>query len=281
MKSFKTFEMDESFIKSKHCMKNDILAACIGYRSKSEEYGYIRGFSEEKGNGYAILLWFYSKLFGDLKLPVNNDRNYFIHKEDVDKTIKSLNELQLNEVMSELKEIYNGTQKALRDVGVSHINLRREIAPGQIRIMGWSSAKISPFGIFEMDYSGMLMLCKASAEVIGRKTIPVFMDVINSFTDTNDKGGYGSISLELSIPTEDVLYSHLNFRTDEIEGEEWVILNRSPTGMVELPVSSIVIIDKEVESFYKNCYSNIDIDLAYQTLSQAYSKTWSANYSNP
>jgi hypothetical protein len=274
MKSFKTFEMDESFIKSKHCMKNDILAACIGYRCKSEEYEYIRGFSEEKGNGYAILLWFYSKLFGDLKLPINNDRNYFRHKEDVDKTIESLNELQLIEVVSKLMEIYNGTQKALKDAGVSHINLRREIAPGKIRSMGGSSAKISSFGIFEMDYSGMLMLYKASAEVIGRKTMPVYMDVINSFTDTNDKGGYGSISLELSIPTEDVLYSHLNFHTDETEGKEWVILNRSPTGMVELPVSSVVIIYEEVESFYNNCYSNIDIDSAHQLLSQAYSKTW-------
>lgn len=274
MKSFKTFEMDESFLKSKHCMKNDILATWIGYRSKSEEYAYIRGFSEEKGNGYAILLWFYSKLFGDLKLPINNDRNYFRNKEDVDKTIESLNEQQLTEIVSELKGIYNSIQKALKDAGVSHINLRREIAPGKIRSMGGSSAKISPFGIFEMDYSGMLMLYKASAEVIGRKTIPVYMDVINSFTDTNDKGGYGSISLELSIPTEDVLYSHLNFHTDETEGEEWVVLNRSPTGMVELSVSSVVIIDEEVESFYKNCYSNIDIDSAHQLLSQAYSKTW-------
>lgn len=158
------------------------------------------GFSEEKGNGYAILLWFFLKLFGDLKLPINNDRNYFRHKEDVDKTIESLNELQLFEVVSELTEIYNGTQKALKDAGVSHINLRREIAPGKIRSMGGRSAKISPFGIFEMDYSGMLMLYKASAEVIGRKTVPIYMDVINSFTDTNDKGGYGSISLELSIP---------------------------------------------------------------------------------
>lgn len=60
-----------------------------------------------------------------------------------------------------------------------------------------------------------------------------------------------------------------------------MILNRYPTGMVELPVSSIVIIDKEVESFYKNCYSNIDIDSSYQILSQAYLKTGGASYSNP
>lgn len=87
-----------------------------------------------------------------------------------------------------------------------------------------------------MNYGSLLMLYKASANILGYEKIPVHMDVLNSFTDANDRGGYGSISLNFNIPIEDVMYSYLTLPSDQMEGEEWIVINRSTTGIIELPV---------------------------------------------
>ncbi|QZY94324.1 hypothetical protein [Pantoea dispersa] len=118
------------------------------------------------------------------------------------------------------------------------------------------------------------MLYKSAADLLGKEKIPVHMDVLNSFTDTNDKGGYGFISIELSIPAEDVLYSYLMFPSDQMEGEEWVIMNRSSTGVVEIPASNIIIENTKIRDFYKESYRDLTLDFAQQLFSMEYSRTW-------
>ncbi|MDF7787489.1 hypothetical protein P4910_18680 [Pantoea stewartii] len=48
MNSFKTFELDRSLTNSKTRIKNEILAACIGYGSKAQQYKFITGFCDKK-----------------------------------------------------------------------------------------------------------------------------------------------------------------------------------------------------------------------------------------
>ncbi len=118
------------------------------------------------------------------------------------------------------------------------------------------------------------MLYKFAADLLGKEKIPVHMDVLNSFTDTKNKGGYGSISVELSIPAEDVFYSYLMFPSNQMEGEEWVIMNRSSTGVVEIPISSIVISDDKIREFYEESYRDLTLHFAQQLFSMEYSRTW-------
>ncbi|WP_200286713.1 hypothetical protein [Pantoea ananatis] len=276
MNSFKTFELDRNLINSKIRIKNEILAACIGYGSKVQQYKFITGFCEQKRNGYAILLEFISILFKDSKLPIKNDRIYswYGNDSDVKSLIESLSKSQLSEIITELNEVYGKTQSLLNSAGVTHVNLRREIPPKGIPRRISKRVRISQFGIDRMSYDSLLMLYKASANILGCETIPLYMDVANSFTDTNKKGGYGSISLSFNIPIEDVLYSYLTLPSNQMEGEEWVAINRSSTGIIEFPVSNITIDDKTVESFYEDACSHLSAECAKQLFDLDYSKTW-------
>lgn len=276
MNSFKTFELDRSLTNSKIRIKNEILAACIGYRSKVQQYKFITGFCDQKRNGYAILLEFISILFKDSKLPIKNDRIYSWYRNDSDVKglIESLSKSQLSEIITELNEVYGNTQKLLNSAGVTHVNLRREIPPKGIPRRIRKRVRISQFGIDRMSYDSLLMLYKTSANILGCETIPLYMDVANSFTDTNKKGGYGSISLNFNIPIEDVLYSHLTLPGNQMEGEEWIAINRSSTGLIQFPVSNITINNKTVESFYEDAYSHLSAECAKQLFDLEYSKTW-------
>ncbi|KKW50700.1 hypothetical protein XB02_10555 [Pantoea ananatis] len=276
MNSFKTFELDRSLTNSKIRIKNEILAACIGYGSKVQQYKFITGFCDKKRNGYAILLEFISILFEQSKLPIQNDRVYSWYRNDSDVKglIESLSKSQLSEIITELNEVYINTQSLLKSAGVAHVNLRREIAPKGIPHRISKRVRISQFGIDGMSYGSLLMLYKVSANILGYEKIPVHMDVLNSFTDTNDRGGYGSISLNFNIPIEDVMYSYLTLPSDQMEGEEWIVINRSSTGIIELPVSNLTINDKRVESFYNEAYSHLSSESAQQLFDLEYSRTW-------
>ncbi|UYK96270.1 hypothetical protein [Pantoea stewartii] len=276
MDSFKTIELDRSLTNSKIRIKNEILAACIGYGSKAQQYKFITGFCNQKRNGYAILIEFISILFEQSKLPIQNDRVYSWYRNDSDVKglIESLSKSQLSEIITELNEVYRNTQSLLNSAGVTHVNLRREIAPKGIPHRISKRVRISQFGIDGMSYGSLLMLYKVSANILGYEKIPVHMDVLNSLTDTNDRGGYGSISLNFNIPIEDVMYSYFTLPSDQMEGEEWIVINRSSTGIIELPVSNLTINDKRVESFYNETYSHLSSDSAQQLFDLDYSKTW-------
>ncbi|KHE02657.1 hypothetical protein NL54_03250 [Pantoea stewartii] len=276
MNSYKTFELNKSLINSRIRIKNEILSACIGYGSKVQQYKFITGFCDKKRNGYAILIEFISILFEKSKLPIQNDRVYSWYRNDSDVKglIESLSKSQLSEIITELNEVYRNTQILLNSAGVTHVNLRREIAPKGIPHRISKRVRISQFGIDMMSYDSLLMLYKVSANILGYEKIPVHMDVLNSFTDTNDRGGYGSISLNFNIPIEDVMYSYLTFPSDQMEGEEWIVINRSPTGIIELPVSNLTINDKRVESFYNEIYSHLSSEYAQKLFDLDYSKIW-------
>lgn len=276
MNSFKTFELDKSLINSKVRIKNEILAACIGYGSKVEQYKFITGFCDKKRNGYAILLEFISILFEDSKLPIQNDRMYSWYRNncDVKNLIESLSDSHLSEIIDELCEIYENTQKLLNSARVTHVNLRREIRCTTRPHHSSKVIRISKLGLDGMSYSSLLMLYKASADILGYEKIPLQMDVANSFTDASDKGGYGSISLNFNIPIEDILYSYLTLPSDQMEGEEWIAINRSSTGIIQFPVSNITINDKGVESFYEEAYSHLSSDSAKYLFDLEHSKTW-------
>lgn len=274
MVSSKTHRLNSLFSDSKFQLTSELLSACIGYGNHIEPYGFVTGFSGKKRDGYAILLRLMSRAFDVNDVPIDDDRIYTRYSKEVDAFIASLSKPQLNEIAGELKHIYLHLQGILNDAGVTHIKLRREIGPKELPRQKINEVTVSSHFSGRLNYSDLLMLYKSAADLLGKEKIPVLMDVLNSFTDTNNKGGYGSISIELSIPAEDVLYSYLMFPSDKMEGEEWIIMNRSSTGVVEIPVSSIVISDDKIRKFYEESYRDLTLDFAQQLFSMEYSRTW-------
>ncbi|MET5489568.1 hypothetical protein WH816_04090 [Klebsiella variicola] len=255
-------------------IKNEILSACIGYGSREGQRKLITGFCDKKGNGYAILLRLVAMIFDDIKLTIKGDRIYSNYSKEVEKLIESFSQTELDVIIRELREVYYYTQNKLQTTGISHVRLRREIGPKELPRRKINVESFSPCFIEGLRYSELFMLYKAAASLLGKEKIPVLMDALNSFTDTNDKGGYGSISIELSIPIEDILYSYLFLSSKQMEGEEWVIINRCSTGIVEIPVSSIVIANDDIRNFYEQSYGDLTFHSAQQLFNIEYSKTW-------
>lgn len=70
------------------------------------------------------------------------------------------------------------------------------------------------------------------------------MDTLNSFGDQNCY--WADIALELEVPAKDIFYcsqliADRPFHSKTVESGEWIVINRSPTGVVHIPVSSIRI----------------------------------------
>lgn len=274
MPSSKTHDLDIYSNDHKLQLKSELLSACIGYGSHEEKYGFITGFSDKKRNGYAILLRLLSMAFDVHGKLIDDDRIYSRYSNEVDAFIASLSKSQLKEVILELINIYRHQQEILNTAGVTHVKLRREIGPKELPQQKIKEVIVSYNFSERLNYSELLMLYKSAADLLGKEKIPLHMDLLNSFTDTNDKGGYGTISIELSIPAEDVLYSYLMFPSGQMEGEEWIIMNSSLTGVVEIPASSIVINDAKIRDSYKERYSNLTLHSAQQLFDMRHSTTW-------
>jgi len=67
-------EVLKGFDLSKYCIRDRLLAGCIGWRYDYLSNISIQGFSEGKAHGYVILLKFLSKTFDIHRLPSHEDR---------------------------------------------------------------------------------------------------------------------------------------------------------------------------------------------------------------
>lgn len=110
------------------------------------------------------------------------------------------------------------------------------------------------------NYATQIARQKKIAEHHGRRTVKFEMDTLNSF---GDDSGYASrpVMLEFRLPATDILYfSHLIAsrgidysgrwidHKHAVEKGEWVVINRAPDGIVELPVEQIHLNDNYADS---------------------------------
>ncbi|WP_419784664.1 hypothetical protein [Maridesulfovibrio sp.] len=209
------------------------------------------GFSRYKGFGYALLVYF-TTIALDLNIfPRYQDRVFFDcmhseHRMDIFnarnlKLLKELSSDRINDICAEIRELYSHVQRNLKNAGLKEVRLRREI---------------------KRDKSGYLeswIKLKKNAEAKSQKKINVHMDVLNSFGEEGAYKQYKGISLELTIPIEEVFYcSNLvgdcTGEKQPMETGEWVILNRSFDGIASIPTSSIKITSDEW-----NNISDIDV----------------------
>jgi hypothetical protein len=202
----------------------------------------VQGFNSDKAFGYALLTYFASIAIGFRRVPFCEDRiytNYLGHKNDEYTDVLShLSQDRIDKIVEELQALYAHTQEALERVGLKSVNLRREIK--HIKSNGFdSSYRGSASG-----YAETLVMLRKSCDILGLPNFQIEMDTLNSF---GDEGLYVSeVRIELSVPAKDIFYcSELignhprELRT--VESGEWVVINRSPTGVVTLPATSVVI----------------------------------------
>ena len=214
----------------KYYIKNEILSNCIGIGSGSmNRPGKVSGFNYGKGLGYAYLTYFVSQALGFRRLPFHEDRFYGKYIQEAHRHLSEkfleLGTDEIHEIVEEVKQIYQHTQKKLKEASLTTVTLRREIAANGT------------------GYAETIIKLKDCSELLGRETIQFDMDTLNSFGDEGEYKHLADVTIEHEFPAEDILYcSNLVESIDGIdlmESGEWIVINRSPTGLVEFPVSSI------------------------------------------
>lgn len=223
-------------------VENELLATCMGFVNQDKD---ARGFNHGKSNlHYIILVHLVDIALGVRRLPFCEDRisatiqDRMITPAEYDVVLARLTNETLNEAAIELRSLYEHTQRILARYELQTIHLRREISYNEI------PSRISPDqGDREQGYE--LLYLKRLAEIAHRETIKIDMDILNSHGD-EDKYKYKGATLEVSVPAGNILYCsklvdtnipHFNGRL--IETGEWVVLNPSPTGVVEVDIDCI------------------------------------------
>ncbi|MGY2973514.1 hypothetical protein ACVWWU_003939 [Pantoea sp. PA1] len=272
-------EVLKGFDLPKYCIRDRLLAGCIGWRYDYLSNISIQGFSEGKAHGYVILLKFLSKTFDIHRLPSHEDRivheymNSLEKKKGnlIDEIINGLSEANKEAICHELRAIYENTQNILSNAHLKYVFLQRNI---------------------HSKYMDKVLILKAAAEILGKEEIPVDMDVLNSFTDYFGSSAYGNVSFRFNIPAEDILCSHLfissKYDSMAMEGEEWIVMNRSATGIVDVKISDIYINKSEaeenkedeikIEIAFNKVKSNMSIDFATEILSCDPCEVWRHPY---
>lgn len=237
-------------------IKDDILLACLGLGGNGNNRKYITGFSRKKDNGYALLIHFLYKALNFKRFSLCEDRVYAeISKDDsFSLLLKSLGVGGIEKIIEEVQSIYEFTQKKLQEQGIKTVSLKREI-----------QNIILPDGKTGLGYGETLLMLKKSCERLDITTTEINMDTLNSFGD--EKEAYKSpIYLELDINSTDIFCcSRLigdRSSTSTMESGEWLVINKSPNGLVEIPVSSIKYRENLWnEEKYKRC-QNLPFELS-------------------
>lgn len=211
-------------------IKDDLLYDCIGFgRGHSYDQTRVTGFNCGKYFGYALLTYFVAQALNIWRLPFCTDRVYskFYRRGEYEEGIlRALDTQRVQSICDELKALYEHTQQQFKDRSIGVVSIRRELK------------------MLDPGYVECIVHLKRAAEVLGIDEVCVEMDTLNSY---GDEGAYlGAVALELEVPVCDVLYcsSTVADRVGQsftVESGEWVVINRSPSGIVKLPTSSIKV----------------------------------------
>jgi hypothetical protein len=225
-------------------IKDDLLYACITYGDGLSAEGHchrLRGFTHCKGIAYALLAFFVQRALGFYRLPYCADRIYAealpdITSQEYGELLAELTPSRVDAICAEVRCLYEHTQQQLARKDVTSVVLRRCVYDGK-----------GQFGQ-HIGYAELLFKLASACKLAGRAHLQFDMDVLNSY---GDDGAYGHFPVAIvhEIPARDVLYCSNLVRSREtdafgepgmaVEDGEWVVINRSPTGIVNLPASAI------------------------------------------
>jgi len=228
-------------------IEDDVLYSLITYGDGlSRPHSRIPGFTWNKGVGYGVLAFLASRALNLYRLPFMPDRVFcdlpwgMRDSAPLVELLNALTPAKVEGIAAEIRALYAHTQTMLASAGLREVILTRRLYDDDERSMNRLP-----------NYATQLVRRKLIAEHHGRPNIKFEMDTLNSF---GDDGGYSHypVTLEFRVPAPDVFYcANLIASRDDLDDErfadqkhavepgEWVVINRAPDGIVELPASQV------------------------------------------
>ncbi len=234
----------------KFAIDDDLLYAALMWTTEIGDGQRMRGVWQSKhSTGYVLLTFLTRQALGLYRFPYCEDRILSGYMPDDDKVsfaklIQTLSPDRVNKLVDETRALYTHTQRYLSEAGLKTITLGR-------RLYCQTDTMLA-----RADYGHVFVALWQSAKTLGLKEIEVEMDSLNAFGDDGAYLHY-PIEMRLVVPAEDILYcTNLVVNREKPEGSfrergagesgEWQVINRSPTGVVTLPVDAIHVDDEKL-----------------------------------
>ena len=232
-------------------IKNPLLNACVSWSVQliDDKQQWFHGFRSSKGSaGYVVLCALLEEMLNIHRYPFTADRvisNCVIKNEEVKQELKihlPFIKQHWDAAVVELKALYQHTQQKLAQHfsdDTEPLILKRAISDSQD---------------FGNNVHRLKEICKHAAQS-GYPTIPIEMDMLNSYMSLPDDGySYReNYCTQCAIITHrvniaDILYCcSLTAPKTDIEDGEWVVINRNKDGVQYLPVESFKFIPSKIE----------------------------------
>jgi hypothetical protein len=231
-------------------IQQPLLRALIQRDQDSSEIGgvKIKPWPHSKALGAIVLTWLVQQALDVHRLPFMEDRllaghGHDVPREEVFNMISLLTPDVVAESVGELKRLYAHVQTQLKAKNVSRVALRRGVQD-----QGGADIFRIDAGSGTRGYAGELVVRREKAAAIGAQEIAVEMDTLNSWSDD---GGYSHYPVQLQkvFDIEDVLFCSalIGGRDTDVESGEWVMINRSPTGIVTFMLEDVKVDEGKVE----------------------------------
>lgn len=208
----------------------------------------VKPWPHSKALGAIVLTWLVQQALNVHRLPFMEDRLLAGHGDNVRRDevlamISLLTPEAVAESVRELQRLYAHVQTQLKAKNVGRVALRRGV-------QDQSGAAIQGIDTDSgtRGYAGELVDRRAKAAASGAQEIAIEMDTLNSWSDD---GGYSHhpVQLHKVFDIEDVLFCSalIAGRDTDVESGEWVMINRSPTGIVKFRLEDIKVDEGKVD----------------------------------
>lgn len=207
---------------------------------REEGIPQICSWTKRKALGAALLTWFVQRALGLYRLPFCEDRTLTkiglrFDEHALRSVLRELTPQRVDSITDEVERLYKHTQTQLQAKELSVVHLRRHIDE-------YEQDEVAEYGhiaIQKRGQAGQFLMLKIAAQELGHTTVNIDMDTLNSWGD-DDGYAYRAIHLNCSFPIADVLCATELVAADKnMEPGEWLVINRSPTGLVTLPISNL------------------------------------------
>jgi hypothetical protein len=235
---------------------NALLASCEKYKIQNnflyELITYGDGLSKDQrvniGNwsnyepmAVGVLTWLAMRAFDVHRLPWCSDRNMATVPGEY-KRVEILEDVSaVSAICTEFKTLQMHTVSQLKG-SAKTVRLARAL--------GDVSNTVDPYlQVQSTGYATLVAKLDAAANHLQRKKFHIEMDVLNSWHGGGGYGGGKNVVMTVDVPKTDVLWvsqvvasrDSKNSERSAVESGEWIVINRSPSGVVALQVGCIEV----------------------------------------
>lgn len=216
------------------------LSECI-LRGAAKEV--LRGTTNGRSTlGHMKITHAAKKLFGIHRYPTHPERFCSIEQteyRELSSAMEGVSDQELESLILELDSVYKEVQRNLkRDYVSGFITLQR-----RIRLV---SQREYQNDLVRLQYGEHVAISVLKAQQDNLPSIDFDTDVVTGWC-LNDPGNYGEILIKHEFPIEDVLLTARYIAYESgIESDEWLVLNRQPTGVLKIN-PKIVTIPAEIQ----------------------------------